>query len=164
MFEGVKQAAGKINNTAPLFGLNTMDHIVESSISQRRLDSVVLGFFAAVALLLAVVGIYGVMSYSVSLRRQEIGIRLALGASPKLIRNMVLREGALLALSGTVIGLGGGVFFTRLLSTTLYGLRQIDPATFLGVGTGLVLTTILASYIPARRATKIDPIVVIRHE
>jgi putative ABC transport system permease protein len=123
-----------------------------------------LGTFAILALLLAAVGIYGVMSYLVSLRTSEIGIRMALGAQPHDIRRLIMRRGAALALVGVAIGITGSVALTKLLSSLLYSVKPTDPLTFAGVALILAFTALLGCYVPARRAVRVDPIIALRHE
>jgi putative ABC transport system permease protein len=123
-----------------------------------------LGLFAAIATALTLVGVYGVMNYAVTQRTQEIGIRMALGAQPMQVRGLILRQGLILSSAGLFFGLAGSLGLMRLISGLLFGVRANDPVTLLAVGAGLVLTTLAACYIPARRATRIDPIIALRRE
>jgi ABC-type antimicrobial peptide transport system permease subunit len=122
------------------------------------------GIFAALAVILAVVGIYGVMSYSVSRRTHEIGLRLALGAERGDVLKLVLRQGLKLSLIGVAIGIAGALAMTRLVSGFLYGVKASDPLTFVAVSLLLILVALAASYIPARRATTVDPMAALRYE
>jgi putative ABC transport system permease protein len=141
-----------------------MDGVVAKANAQPRFEMLLLGVFAAVALILAAVGIYGVMSYSVSRRTNEIGIRMSLGASRSDVLLLVLRQGMVLSLVGTAAGAAGALLLSRLMTKMLYGVRPTDPVTFAGVAIVLSLVALLASYIPARRATRIDPMVALRYE
>ena len=142
----------------------TMQQVVGDHMRETSLETVVLGLFAALALLLAVTGIYGVMAYLVALRRREFGIRMALGAQRKDVMELVVTQGLKLVVIGVTIGIAGALALTRFLSSLLYGVKPTDPATFVAVSLILVGVALLASYIPARRATKVDPMVVLRHE
>jgi putative ABC transport system permease protein len=144
-----------------------MQQIVSESMSSQRFPLILLGTFAALALLLASVGIYGVVSYAVTQRVHEIGIRMALGAEKQNIFHMIVGHGLRLALAGLAIGAAAALILTRMLSSfsqLLYGVRSNDPATFITVVLALTGVAILACYIPARRATRVDPIVALRHE
>jgi len=154
----------KSASSLPVTHVTTMDGLLSDSLSSRRFSAVLLGIFAALALLLAAVGVYGVMSYVVHLRKNEIGVRLALGAQPKDILNLIVGRGARLAALGIALGLAGAFALSRLLSSLLYGVRATDPATFAGVTLLLTAVALLACYLPARRATRVDPMVALRYE
>ena len=140
----------------------TIEEVFSSNLAARRFSLLLLGAFAAAALLLAVIGIYGVISYTVAQRTREFGIRMALGARPGDVRRLVVREGTILALGGAALGIAGALAATRLLASLLYGVSTTDAATFLAVPLLLVAATLLASWIPARRATRTDPMIALR--
>jgi putative ABC transport system permease protein len=144
--------------------VKTMNELVSSSITQQRFIVLLLGCFAGLALLLAAVGIYGVMSYSVTQRTHEIGIRLALGARSTNVLALVLKSGMMLAVIGAAIGVAGALALTRLMSTLLFGVTPKDAPTFIGLSLGLLAVALIACYLPARRATKVDPLVALRYE
>jgi ABC-type antimicrobial peptide transport system permease subunit len=139
-----------------------MTELFEASVGPRRLAMLLLGVFASVALLLAVIGIYGVMAFSVAQRTQELGIRRALGAQPTDILRLVLRRGLALALAGIAIGAAGAFALTRILSSLLFHVTPTDPAAFLAIAGLFLLVALAASYLPARRATRIDPMSALR--
>jgi putative ABC transport system permease protein len=139
-----------------------MDHIVSEAIARQRFSMLLLGIFAALALVLAAVGIYGVMSYSVAQRTHEIGIRMALGARRTDVLQMTVKQGLRLVSVGMLLGLVAAVLLTRVLASLLFGISATDPITFIGISLVLLAVAILASYVPALRATKVNPIVALR--
>ena len=160
----VRQAVWSVDKDQPLSHVRTMDEVFAASISQERFQALLLGLFAALALVLACVGLYGVISYAVAQRTHEIGVRMALGAQPFDVLRLVLRQGMGLTIAGLIVGIGIGLIATRVLSDMLYGVTPRDPLTFIGVPALLLLVAFLACYIPARRATRIDPLVALRYE
>jgi putative ABC transport system permease protein len=164
----VRSQVRSVDGDVVVANINTMGELVSASIAQRRFSMLLLGVFAAIALLLAAIGIYGVISYSVAQRSSEIGVRMALGAQSRDVVKMVLREGMLLALAGVGIGLVATFalarLMTSLLSNLLFSVRATDPITFAGVAALLALVALFACYIPARRAARVDPMVALRCE
>jgi len=160
----VKSAVWSLDPALPITSVLTMDVVVAKANAQPHFEMLLLAVFAAVALVLAAVGIYGVMSYSVSRRTHEIGIRISLGASPVDVMLMVIRQGLVLALTGAAVGLVTAFVFARLMTKLLYGVAPTDPLTFAGVATLLIAVALLASYIPARRAMRVDPVTAMRCE
>src|SRR5260370_356499 len=163
----IKSAVYGAGSDQPIFNVETMQQIVSESMSSQRFPMILLGAFAALALLLASVGIYGVISYSVTQRVHEIGIRMALGAHKRDVFRMVMGQGLRLAAAGLAIGVAAALILTRLLASfshLLYGVRASDPATYVAVSLALAGVAVLACYIPARRATKVDPMVALRYE
>jgi putative ABC transport system permease protein len=154
----------ELDRDLPVSNINTMDQLVAQSVAQRRFGMFLLGTFAILALVLAAIGIYGVVSYSVAQRTQEIGVRMALGAQTRDVLRLVLKNGLTLAVIGVGIGLVGATFLTRLMVKLLFEVRPTDVLTFAAVSVGLLSVAFLASYIPARRATKVDPLVALRYE
>jgi putative ABC transport system permease protein len=148
--------------TVPVFGLNTMQALVTESVAQPRFYMLLLSAFAALALLLAALGIYGVISYSVSQRTRELGIRIALGATQERVVRLVLGQGVSLTLLGVVAGLVGAYWLMHLLAAALFGVEATDGITFIGVAVVLAGVASLASYVPARRAAKVDPVIAMR--
>ena len=148
----------------PAADVRSMDQVVIRSTSRNRFNTLLLGVFAATAILLACIGLYGLMSYSVQQRTLEFGIRLALGAESGSLRNMVIGRAMVLASAGIMIGLGGAFGLTRMMAGLLFGVKPSDPAVFAGVAVLLAIVALLASYIPARRAVRIDPMVALRYE
>jgi putative ABC transport system permease protein len=141
-----------------------MEQLLASSIAKSRFNTTLLSVFSIVALVMATVGIYGVMSYSVLQRTHEIGIRMALGAQNRDVLSLVVRQGIILGLVGVVAGLIAAFGLTRSLKTLLFEVTTTDVSTFVGVSLGLFLLTLLACYVPARRATKLDPLKALRYE
>jgi predicted permease len=164
LFETMRQAARQLNPENVLFGAATMEEIISDSLADRRFFMILLGVFAGLALLLASIGIYGVVSYVVGERTREIGIRMTLGAGRSEILRMILGRGGKLAAAGAVLGLAAAISLTRLLSSMLYGVGATDVATFTAVTALLALVALAACYMPARRAAKVDPIVALRCE
>jgi len=160
----VRGAIESIDKNQPLSDATTMDEVIAGLVAPRRFQMMLLGLFALLALVLAAVGVYGVVSYSCSLRVHEFGVRMALGAERRDLLGLVIRQGARLALIGVFAGLGGALALTRYLSSMLYGIKPTDPLTLLAVSLLLAAVALLASYIPARRATNVDPIVALRYE
>jgi putative ABC transport system permease protein len=164
LVSAVRAAVASIDRDVPLFGVETLDDMLAGEVASQRFNMALLGAFAGLALLLAAVGIYGVMAYAVGQRTQEIGIRMALGALPENVLRMVLMQGARLAVFGVVLGLGAGIALTRLLRSLLFEVKPSDPATF-GVCAGILFAAAIAAcWIPARRATRVDPLVALRYE
>jgi len=144
--------------------VQTMTARMSSSMARQRFSTLMLGAFAAFALLLAVVGVYGVMSHLVAQGSHDIGVRMALGAERRSILLMVLRQGFELTAAGSVVGLIGAALLTRVMATLLFGVSTTDVATFAGVPLLLIATAMIASYVPALRATRVDPVVALRDE
>jgi putative ABC transport system permease protein len=160
----VRQAFRELDPQLAVFGMEPLTDTVSRSISRQRFMMLLLGIFAAVALVLAAIGIYGILSYSVERRTHEIGIRMALGARPGKMVRAVIGHGLKLMVTGLVLGFAGAFAVTRLLSTLLFGITPMDPATFAGVGIVLALVALVASYVPARRVTRIQPTIALRTE
>src|SRR5579864_1662125 len=164
LISAIRGAVASIDKNQPIFAISTMNQLVRDSVATRRVTLVLLGLFSALALVLAAIGIYGVISYSVAQRTHEIGIRMALGAQHKDVLRMILRQGVKIAVAGVAIGVVVSLGLTQLMSSLLFSVSAADPLTFAGVAVLLVLVAMLACYIPARRALRVDPMVALRYE
>ena len=164
LIAGVRQQVAAIDPGQPIYSVRTMHEIRAESVAPERLNLTLLSIFAGIALVLAIVGIYGVMSYSVTQRTHEIGIRMAIGAQPRDVFRMVIGQGMMLALMGVGLGLVGAFGLTRLMTTMLFGIEPTDPATFAAIAVLLTAVALVACYVPGRRATKVDPVVSLRYE
>jgi putative ABC transport system permease protein len=160
----VRREVQAIDPSLPVSNVRSMEQVLSASVAERRFSMTLVGLFATVALLLAMVGIYGVMAYTVSERTHEIGVRIALGAQAGDILRLILGQGLLLTLGGIGLGLGGAFLLTRLMSGLIYGVTATDPVTFAGVALALALVALAACFIPARRATRVDPMEALRYE
>jgi putative ABC transport system permease protein len=160
----VREQVRVLDKDVPVTNIRTMDQVFGASVAQPRFSMLVVALFAVLALILSTVGIYGVLAYSVSRRAHEIGVRMALGARASQVMKLVLKEGMTLVLLGIAIGLFGAFALTRLLATLLFGVSAKDPITFISVAGLLAAVAFIACYIPARRATKVDPLVALRYE
>ncbi len=161
---GIANAVRQIDKDLPIVEVATFDDILARESSTRRFNAMLFSIFAALALVLAVTGVYGVLAYSVSQRTHEVGIRMALGAGRRDVLRLFMSQGMRLVLLGLVIGLGGAFALTRLMSSLLFGVSTTDAATFVFVGVGLMVVGVFACYLPARRATRVDPLIALRYE
>jgi predicted permease len=160
----VREVIHHVNQNQAIFNVKTMERVVADSLSSLKLDLWLIGLFAGLALLLAAAGIYGVISYAVTARTQEFGIRLALGADGRRLLGLVLSHGSILIAIGLIVGAGGAIALTGLLKSLLAGVSPFDPATFLAAGALLAAIALLGSVIPARRAMNVDPMIALRAE
>jgi ABC-type antimicrobial peptide transport system permease subunit len=160
----MRQAVWSVNAGLPVTAVKSMNQVYDQSMAQTSFALVMLGIAAAMAMSLGIVGIYGVIAYAVSQRTREIAIRVALGAQAGELEKLFVRDGLLLTAGGVALGLVAAVGLTRLMASLLFGVSSLDPATFLAVPVLMVLATILASYLPARRATTVDPVEALKAE
>jgi ABC-type antimicrobial peptide transport system permease subunit len=164
LLDAIRSTNRQMSSQQVIFGARTMEQIISDSQAARRFSMVLLGIFAAIALLLSSIGIYGVISYLVGQRTQEIGIRVALGARRWDVLRLVLSHSVKMAMLGVVIGIAASLALTRLMVKMIFGVSATDPLTFLAVAAVLTFVALAASYIPARRASRVDPIVALRYE
>ena len=164
MTSAVRNEIRAFDKTLPVYNVKTLDDVVGADVAPRRSSMMLFSAFAMVALVLSMIGIYGVTAYYVTQRTHEIGIRLALGAQLRDVLTLVLRRGLILALVGIGVGLAGAFALTRLLTSLLFGVKPVDVVTFATVSLGLIAVAVFACYLPARRATKVDPLVALRYE
>jgi len=160
----VRSEIHNIDPFVPVYDVQTMEQLVRDSAAANRFQMMLFGVFAGLGMLLAAVGIYGVISYTVTQRTREIGIRMALGAEHAEVLRLLVSDGMRLALAGAVLGVAGALALSRFMSGLLYGVKATDPATFAVVFIALIAVALVACYIPARRATKVDPMVALRYE
>jgi putative ABC transport system permease protein len=164
IMDSVRRTVASVDSREVIYNVKTLEEVVAGSFAARRLSMLLLSVFAALALVLACVGIYGVISYLVTQRTHEIGVRMALGAERRDVLRLVLGHGARMALFGVIIGVFAALGLTRLMANQLFGVSAHDPATFAGVSALLIVVAVLACYIPARRATRVDPLIALRYE
>jgi putative ABC transport system permease protein len=164
MVGAVRTAIQNVDHDQPIYNVSTMTAMISTAVAPRRLNLVLLGGFALVALTLAAVGIYGVMANLVTQRTGEIGLRMALGAQPQDVLRLFVTRGLRLALLGVAVGLGASLALARLMATLLYGVSASDPITFIAITVLLLSVALLACFVPARRASKVDPMVALRYE
>jgi len=160
----VRRQVQTLDPNQPVYNVSSMDQVIDQSLGAQRLSMSLLTFLASLALMLAAVGIYGVMSYTVTQRAHEIGIRMAIGAQRRDVFKLVMRKGMALVLIGVGLGLLGAFALTRLMASMLFNVEPTDPFTFISIGILLIGVALLACYIPGRRATKVDPLVALRYE
>jgi putative ABC transport system permease protein len=164
MTAAIRQAVEQVDKEQPIYDVKPMTAWLQASVARQRFNMLLLAVFAAVALLLAAIGVYGVINYSVTQRTQELGIRVALGAQPRDVLKLIVGQGLALTLGGVVFGVAGAFALTRLMEGLLFGVTATDPLTFALVAVLLTGVALAASFIPARRAMKVDPMIALRYE
>jgi putative ABC transport system permease protein len=162
--QAIKSEVWALNKDLPFSSIATLDELVSRSLGERRFNLLLLGSFSLIALTLASIGIYGLMSFSISRRTHEFGVRMALGAQTGDVIKLVLREGMVLTVIGVTVGLTASIALTRLLSNLLFGVTATDPATFIVIPLVLAGVALAACLVPARRATRVDPMIALRYE
>jgi len=160
----MRRAVAESDKGQPVADVSTMEQLVWRSLAARRLNTLLVGLFAGLAIVLAAVGVFGVTAYAVARRTREFGIRMALGATPASVLRMVARETLFLAVAGTAIGIGGTAATSRLLARFLFGVKPADPVIVIGVAVALVSVVVASAMLPARRATRVDPMVALRED
>ena len=160
----IRQAVWEVDAALPVYELQTLRQVLRSSTAGTRFNMLLLMMLGAAGLVLAAVGVYGIIAYSVSQRTHELGIRMALGAEPGRVSAMVVRQGAVLAATGLVLGIAASLVASRVLASLLSGVTPTDPLTYAAVALLLATVALLASYIPARRAARVDPVIALRSE
>jgi predicted permease len=160
----IRNAVREVDNSQAVHDLKPMEDMVSASLAPRRFVVTLLGFFAAAALLLAAIGLYGVISYSVAQRTQEIGLRMALGAQRSEVLGLVVWQGLRLTLAGIALGLAAALAVTQVLARQFFGVSPSDPLTFAGTATALIVAALIASFLPAYRATRVDPVIALRYQ
>jgi len=160
----LRTAAAEVNRSVPIFNIKTLDDYTGEQLWQPRQTMILLAIFGGMAVTLALTGVYGIMAYAVRLRRHEIGIRMALGATPNDVRRLVIGRGVLLITPGIVIGVAASLTFMRLLESQLWGVTSADPVTYAAVAAAMIVAATLACYLPARRASAMDTAIALRCE
>jgi ABC-type antimicrobial peptide transport system permease subunit len=164
MTRALREAVWSVDRLQPIASVFTFDEALSRSLARPRLLTVLLGIFGVLGLVLGAVGLYGVLAHLVTQRQRELGVRLALGARPRELLRLIVRRGLLLAAIGTVLGAAGAIGLGRFLAGVLYGVTPGDPLTLLGVATVLMVVAAVASWVPARRASRVDPAVTLRED
>jgi putative ABC transport system permease protein len=164
MIETIRTAAGSVDPNQPIYQVRTLEQLISQTLVPWRFSMTLMAGFAALAVILAAAGVYGVMAYVVGQRTHEIGVRMVLGAAPQNVLNMILKRGLMLALLGTAVGLAASILLTRFLRTLLYGIQPTDAVTFVVVTLTLLAVAFVACWLPARRAARVDPMVALRYE
>jgi putative ABC transport system permease protein len=160
----VRHEVARLDRDQPISDVRTMDERIGRSLSSRRFNMVLLALFAGLALTLAAVGIYGIVAYSVTERTHEIGVRVALGAQRRDVIAMVIGQGMAMTVTGTAVGIAASAALARVMSSLLFGVSAVDPATFVAIPLLLIAVALAACYVPARRATRVDPLQTLRSE